>query len=101
MPRLLPCPHPDDSHGRLLVGLGAVGEPGRVAVRSFARWQNSSAAGRAAEPAWASGNAGLGRRYTLGVEEEVMLLQPDRRSLAQSSDRVLAGLSDELVAHTA
>ncbi len=35
-----------------------------------------------------------------GVEEELMLLAPSDWSLAQSSDVVLAGLSDELSAHT-
>ncbi|MFZ0378654.1 MAG: glutamate-cysteine ligase family protein, partial [Solirubrobacteraceae bacterium] len=39
-------------------------------------------------------------RYTLGVEEELMLLAPSDWSLAQSSDVVIAGLSDELSVHT-
>lgn len=51
-------------------------------------------------PRWARWNCNLGRRYTLGVEDEVMLLQPGRWSLAQSSDRVLASLSGELSLHT-
>jgi carboxylate-amine ligase len=50
---------------------------------------------------WAHWNGGPGQRYTLGVEEEVMLLNPRGWSLAQSSDEVLAGLSDELAPHTA
>ena len=51
-------------------------------------------------PVWARWNEGLGQRYTLGVEEELMLLEPSDWSLAQSSDVVLAGVSDELSAHT-
>ena len=47
-------------------------------------------------PPWARWNGELGRRYTLGVEEELMLLERGSSSLAQSSDRVLARLSDEL-----
>jgi carboxylate-amine ligase len=49
---------------------------------------------------WAHWNVELDQRYTLGVEEEVMLLEPAGWSLAQSSDAVLAGLSDELSLHT-
>jgi glutamate---cysteine ligase / carboxylate-amine ligase len=46
-------------------------------------------------PSWARWNAD-GRRYTLGVEEELMLLRADRWALAQCSDDVLARLSDDL-----
>ena len=49
---------------------------------------------------WARWNDELGLRYTLGVEEEVMLLQPSDWSLAQSSDQVLGQLSDDLSART-
>ena len=56
--------------------------------------------GRGIRPLWARWNDELGVRYTLGVEEEVMLLEPDRWSLAQSSDHVIASLSDELSPHT-
>jgi carboxylate-amine ligase len=52
-------------------------------------------------PLWARWNGELGQRYTLGVEEELMLLGPDRSSLAQSSDEVLARLSRELRPQTA
>jgi carboxylate-amine ligase len=55
---------------------------------------------RNAHPLWARWNDEIGERYTLGVEEEVMLLEPAHWSLAQSSDRVLACLSDELSLHT-
>ncbi len=53
---------------------------------------------RAAWPLWARWNDELGQRYSLGVEEEVMLLDPTDWSLAQSSDRVLEQLSDGLSA---
>jgi hypothetical protein len=53
-----------------------------------------------ASPLWARWNDELGERYTLGVEEELMLLEPGDWSLVQSSDEVLARLSDELSAHT-
>jgi len=37
---------------------------------------------------------GRGLRYTIGVEEEVMLLNPSEYSLVQSSESVFASLSD-------
>jgi carboxylate-amine ligase len=40
-----------------------------------------------------------GHEYTLGVEEESMLLNPHDWSLAQQIDRVLPALSEELSAH--
>ncbi len=43
---------------------------------------------------WARGN-----EYTLGVEEETMLLNPHDWSLAQQIDRVLPALSEELSEH--
>ena len=48
-------------------------------------------------PEWAEWNAG--HEYTLGVEEEVMLLNPHDWSLAQQIDRVLPALSEELRSH--
>lgn len=45
----------------------------------------------ATHPLWARWNDDLGQRYTLGVEDELMLVGPDQRSLAHSSDEVLAG----------
>ena len=47
-------------------------------------------------PRWARWNGELDRRYTLGVEEELMLLEPGSNALAQSSDRTLERLSHEL-----
>ena len=41
-------------------------------------------------PAWACWNDELGERYTVGAEEEIMLLDPRRRSLAQASDAVMS-----------
>lgn len=40
-----------------------------------------------------------GNRFTLGVEEETMLLNPHDWSLAQQIDRVLPALSEELASH--
>jgi len=54
---------------------------------------------RANWPQWARWKDGVDHRYTLGVEEELMLLEPSDWSLAQSSDEVLANLSAELSAH--
>src|SRR4051794_23370452 len=51
-------------------------------------------------PPWARWNAEVGRRFTVGVEEELMLLEPETSSLAQSSDQVLARLSHELSLQT-
>jgi carboxylate-amine ligase len=48
---------------------------------------------------WARWNDELGQRYTLGVEEELMLLEPRSWSLAQSSDQVLDRLSHGLSRH--
>ena len=50
---------------------------------------------------WAQWNGALARRYTVGAEEEVMLLDPSDHSLAQSSDAVLASLSRPLADHVA
>src|SRR4051794_17082461 len=55
---------------------------------------------RPSTPRWARWHDALDRRYTLGVEEELMLLDPASWSLAQASDRVLARLPDELSLHT-
>jgi carboxylate-amine ligase len=51
---------------------------------------------RESRPRWARWNPGPQRRYTLGIEEELMLLKPECWSLAQSSDQVVAQLSSEL-----
>ncbi len=48
-------------------------------------------------PDWAEWKSGS--EYTLGVEEETMLLNPDDWSLAQQMDRVLPTLSRELSEH--
>ena len=50
-------------------------------------------------PSWARWSEGVGRCYTVGVEEEVMLLDPSDYSLSESSDGVLDRLSRELAAH--
>jgi hypothetical protein len=51
-------------------------------------------------PRWARWNGVLERRYTLGVEEEVMLLDGSDHLLSQSSEAVLARLSGDLGKHT-
>ncbi|MGI8845110.1 MAG: carboxylate-amine ligase [Thermoleophilaceae bacterium] len=48
-------------------------------------------------PEWAEWSEG--NEYTLGVEEETMLLNPHDWSLAQQMDRVLPALSTDLAAH--
>jgi carboxylate-amine ligase len=48
-------------------------------------------------PDWAQWQSGVA--YTLGAEEEVMLLNPHDWSLAQQVDRVLPRLSEELAKH--
>jgi glutamate---cysteine ligase / carboxylate-amine ligase len=50
-----------------------------------------------ASPEWAEWNRGSS--YTVGAEEEVMLLNPHDWSLAQQVDRVLPALEDELEEH--
>src|SRR3954452_17642021 len=55
---------------------------------------------RRVAPLWARWNDEFDMRYTLGVEEEVMLLDPVSWSLVQCGDQVLARLSDELSPHT-
>jgi glutamate---cysteine ligase / carboxylate-amine ligase len=51
-------------------------------------------------PQWARWNRGGERRYTLGVEEEVMLLNQADHALADSSEAVLLRLPEELRSHT-
>ncbi len=50
-------------------------------------------------PSWAHWHAHPSRLYTIGVEDEVMLLDPSDWSLAQAGDDVLAGLSPDLAPH--
>ena len=77
----------------------------RVEAEAYHRSQLEPVGGlgdwpRRGYPLWARWNGELDQRYTLGVEEEVMLLEPADWSLAQSSDDVLARLSDELSPQT-
>lgn len=48
---------------------------------------------------WARWNPGLGRRYTIGVEEEVMLVRMADHVPADSSEFVLRRLPEELAGH--
>ena len=52
-------------------------------------------------PLWARWKGETGQRYTLGAEEEVMLLRPADWSLAETSDSVLARLPHDLADHVA
>jgi hypothetical protein len=49
---------------------------------------------RGAHPLSARWNGELDQRYTLGAEEEVMLLDPSRWLLAQPADRVVAASAE-------
>ncbi len=53
------------------------------------------------QPAWSSWSRGRGDRYTVGMEEELMLLGSSPVALAERSETVLRGLSTELSARTA
>jgi glutamate---cysteine ligase / carboxylate-amine ligase len=52
------------------------------------------------EQSWARWSPGLGRRYTVGVEEEVMLVRLTDHLPANSSEHVLRRLPAELARHT-
>jgi glutamate---cysteine ligase / carboxylate-amine ligase len=69
-------------------------------VRARPRRTYRDTGGSGGRPSWARWNDRIEQRYTVGVEEELMLLRPPDHSLAQCSDRVLARLSDELSPHT-
>ena len=64
------------------------------AMRLDRRWGRA----RAARPSWARWNGDIKQCYTVGVEEEVMLLHLSDASLAPSSEAVLARLSPGLAA---
>jgi carboxylate-amine ligase len=71
-------------------------------VESLASELEARREGRAAAalPSWARWNDSTKRQYTIGVEEEVMLVNSSDSSLAQSSNLVLGQLSEELSTHT-
>jgi carboxylate-amine ligase len=90
---------------RLLVSRHVARDACKVAVTGFTPSHIDSTNGRrdwtsGGYPLWARWNGELDERYTLGVEDELMLLEPDQWRLAQSSDLVLSHLSDELSLHT-
>jgi carboxylate-amine ligase len=72
-----------------------------VTLAATARRSSGRVARAGSRPPWARWNNVLGERYTVGVEEELMLLDAGGVSLAQSGDAVLRGLSPPLAAHTA
>ena len=93
------------ARARLLVCKSGASHPCPVSLSSLAGTYIEPVDDRSdgpsrAHPLWAHWNGELDHRYTLGIEEEVMLLDPDRWSLAQSSDQVLPRLSDDLSLHT-
>ncbi|HEY4426961.1 MAG TPA: YbdK family carboxylate-amine ligase [Solirubrobacteraceae bacterium] len=55
---------------------------------------------RSPHPVWARWNGAKSDRYTIGVEEEMLLLDASDLSLAQASEAVLGRLSGELLGHT-
>jgi carboxylate-amine ligase len=76
-----------------------MGEACRVAVSGVAPAVAGAIRRRevaGAFPPWARWNGEVDQRYTLSVEEEVMLLDPSRWLLAQPADRAVAGLSRQL-----
>jgi carboxylate-amine ligase len=72
-----------------------LGDACRVAVSGFAP-SVAERNVRGAYPLWARWIDERDQPYALGLEEEVMLLDPSRWSLAQSGDRVIARLSYRL-----
>jgi carboxylate-amine ligase len=72
-----------------------------VTLAATARRSFGGGAHAGSGPAWARWNGVRGKRYTVGAEEELMLLDAGGVSLAQSGDAVLRGLSGALAAHTA
>lgn len=72
-----------------------------MTLAATARRSSGGGAHAGSGPAWARWNDARGNRYTVGAEEELMLLDAGGVSLAQSGDAVLRGLSGALAAHTA
>ncbi len=73
-----------------------------MATTSFARSIASSAAhvpGGPGYPVWARWNDERDHRYSLSLEEEVMLLEPGPWTLAAAGESVLSGLSERLAKH--
>jgi glutamate---cysteine ligase / carboxylate-amine ligase len=97
--QLPPTPLAVMTKDRIIAMPGAVsGEEFNFIAASGASRSSRHRAGP--RPRWAHWNDGLGRRYTLGVEEEVMLLHRTDHSLAESSESVLDRLSDNVRRHT-
>ncbi len=81
--------------------LTVAAEPDQRARTTAAVFKAGKRPATCSEPEWARWNRGRGQRYTIGVEEEVMLLASPGLSLAQCNDAVLRGLSEELAGHAA
>jgi carboxylate-amine ligase len=85
----------------LLVGRASTRDAHKVPLSSVVPSRGQTARGRRTLPTWARWNDKVQQRYTLGAEEEVMLLRPADWSLAEASDTVLGRLPDELSGHVA
>jgi glutamate---cysteine ligase / carboxylate-amine ligase len=72
---------------------------GHAMILPDMRFTRSRFAGLDALPEWSRWNGARERRYTVGAEEELMLLERDGSSLAQESERVLARLPAGLAEH--
>jgi glutamate---cysteine ligase / carboxylate-amine ligase len=83
------------------VGPSRTRDAGEVPVSPVVSSRVRTARGHGTLPVWARWNREVEQRYTLGAEEEIMLLRPADWSLAETSDHVLAQLPDELCGHVA
>ncbi len=98
-PRRSAAPHHDLRCAEGGTGRGMRVEPGAHRRLDLDRFDQRGWP-RATWPLWARRNDELGQRYTLRVDEELMLLEPGAGSLAPSSGEVLVRLSEELSVHT-
>lgn len=70
------------------------GVPGRTPATGRPEWAAT------ARPEWAEWNTG-GEPYTIGIEEEVLLIDPLDQSLAEQGDQILGELPEDLRRHVA
>jgi glutamate---cysteine ligase / carboxylate-amine ligase len=76
-------------------------EPDRRCRSTVAAIESPKRCPSPSQPAWARWNRERGHRYTVGIEEELMLLSSSPVALAECSESVLRGLSEELAVHAA
>ena len=89
------------SRARLLVISGSSYDADQVHISSVGPSRVLTAREHRELPLWARWKGGLEQRYTLGAEEEVMLLRPGDWSLAEVSETVLAEIPNDLSEHVA